>query len=245
MIIFPAIDIKDGKVVRLIQGRFNEVTEYSDDPVQMARHWEKQGAQWLHVVDLDGAQTGQMKNFDVICEIVKKVEIPIQVGGGIRELKDIENLIFKAKVSRLILGTRAIEDKVFFEKIVPFKATKIAVSLDCSNGMVAQRGWTTVSDKKAVDFAKELEASGLHCLIYTDISRDGMLTGPNIDELKKILDAAKGTDVIASGGVSSLDDIQKLLDLKRDNLIGVIVGKALYEKKFDLKEAIKLCSPKG
>ncbi|OGX25644.1 MAG: 1-(5-phosphoribosyl)-5-[(5-phosphoribosylamino)methylideneamino]imidazole-4-carboxamide isomerase [Omnitrophica WOR_2 bacterium RIFCSPHIGHO2_01_FULL_48_9] len=242
MIVIPAIDIKDGKVVRLMQGRFNDVTQYSDDPVKIAQRWEGDGAQWLHVVDLDGAQTGEPKNIDMIKQIIKAVRIPVQVGGGIRNIQTVSELV-EANVARIVLGTRVIQDQRFRENILTIsaEAEKIAVSLDCSNGLVAQRGWTEVSNIKAVDFAKELEQLGLKCLIYTDIARDGMLSGPNIAGLKEILDVVN-MHVIASGGISGINDLQKLLDLKDKNLIGVITGKAIYEGKLDLKEAIQLCA---
>ena len=240
MIIFPAIDIKDGKVVRLIQGKFSEVTEYAKNPVAIARYWVDKGAQWLHVVDLDGAQHGEMKNLHVIEAIVEAVDIPIQVGGGIRREKDLEHL-FKLGVKRAILGTRVIEDKNFRKAILQMEKERIAVSLDCSNGMVAQRGWTEVSTIKAVDFAKELQDAGLQCLIYTDISRDGMLTGPNLEGLNQILDAVH-ISVIASGGIADIDDIKKLYTLEPKGLIGAITGKAIYEGTLNLEDAIKLCS---
>ena len=240
MIVIPAIDIQGGKVVRLVQGRFDDVTQYPQDPVHAAQQWESQGAQWLHVVDLDGAKTGEPKNLDTIRNIIKTVKIPVEVGGGVRTIQTVSELT-DAGAGRIILGTRVVQDKHFTESMLAISTDKIAVSLDCSNGKVAQRGWTEVSDIKAVDFAKQLEQLGLKCLIYTDIARDGMLTGPNIDGLKEILKAVK-IDVIASGGISGLPDIQKLLDLKARNLIGVITGKAVYEGKLDLRAAIQLCA---
>lgn len=244
MIVFPAIDLKDGKVVRLVQGKFDQVTEYSQDPVEMARHWEKEGAQWLHVVDLDGALEGKPKNFKIIQEIIQAISIPVQMGGGIRSIQAIEDLL-AIKLGRAILGTRVIEDTEFRNKVVKFQ-NRVAVSLDCSNGMVAQRGWTSVSDKKAVDFAKELADAGFQCLIYTDIARDGMLTGPNFSGLEDILRAVK-IDVIASGGVSNLEDIKRLLSIQKSfpHLKGVITGKAIYEGKLNFSDAVKLCSAKG
>lgn len=243
MIIFPAIDIKNGKVVRLVQGKFDAVTEYARNPVGIAKYWMEKGAQWLHVVDLDGAQSGEMKNLSVIEGIVKAVDIPVQVGGGIRQEKDLAHL-FKIGVKRAVLGTRVIEDKNFRKALMQMEKDRIAVSLDCSNGMVARRGWTEVSKLKAVDFAKELEELGLKCLIYTDISRDGMLSGPNLEGLTQILNAVK-ISVIASGGIADLDDVRNLLKLKSKGLIGAITGKAIYEGTLNLEEAIKLCSKNG
>ena len=240
MIIFPAIDIKDGKVVRLSQGKFDEITEYSGDPIVMARLWEKKGAQWLHVVDLDGAKTGEMQNLKIILNIVQSVSIPIQVGGGIRKKEDIKKLL-EGGVSRMILGTKIIEDRIFLKEIIDQWKDKIAVSLDCSNGMIAQRGWTSTSNIKAIDFVKELEDLGLSCLIYTDIARDGMLTGPNFEDLTELA-AVTNIPIIASGGISDIEDINKLLAIQDKGIIGAITGRAIYEGKLDLKEAIALAS---
>ena len=243
MIVIPAIDIKDGKVVRLSQGKFDEVTIYSSDPVAIAQKWETNGAAWLHVVDLDGAEKGRVKNLDIIAQIVKSVKIPIQMGGGIRTRNDIEKLL-SFGVTRVILGTKVVEDKEFFKSVLHDLPNRVIVSLDCSRGMVTQKGWTSVSNLKATDFAKELEALGLSCLIYTDIARDGTLRGPNLDSIKKLLEVVK-IPVISSGGISALEDIAKLKALEPQGLMGVIVGKALYERSFYLKDAIALCSQKG
>lgn len=243
MIVFPAIDIKEGKVVRLSQGKFQEITIYSIDPVSIAKKWETIGASWLHVVDLDGAEKGEMKNLSIITEIAKLVKIPIQVGGGIRTIADIEKLL-AAGVNRIILGTKVIEDKTFLKKILDQWSNRVMVSLDCSRGIVAQKGWTSLSTLKATDFAKELEALGVSYLIYTDIARDGTLKGPNVKSIQEIL-AAVSIPVIASGGVSAIEDIATLKNLNAPNLMGVIVGKAIYEGRLYLKDAIDLCSQKG
>lgn len=239
MIIFPAIDIKDGKVVRLFQGKFDEVTEYSGDPLVVAQKWQQQGAQWLHVVDLDGARTGTMQNHDVIIEIAKKVPIPIQVGGGIRGREDIQRLI-DGGVARVILGTRVISDHNFLIEMLALWKKKIAISLDCSQGFVAQRGWTESSNVKAVDFVKGLEGLNIACLIYTDIARDGMLTGPDVLGLRGLLNMTK-IPVIASGGVASIEDLRKLMVLEPEGLLGAIIGKAIYEGRVNLEEAIRVC----
>ena len=238
MIIYPAIDIQDRKVVRLKQGRFDDVTEYSSDPVEMAKHWAELGAQWLHVVDLDGAKTGEMKNLDIIHGSVEALNIPVQMGGGVRSLEAIESLV-DSGVSRVILGTRIVEDRDFLKEALSRWSDKIAVSLDCSNGFVAQRGWTTTSEVKATDLAKELETMGLTCLIYTNIACDGMLTGPDIDGLKELLSVAN-IPLIASGGVSCIDDIKVLSELTGDGLLGAITGRAIYEGKLDFKEALEV-----
>ncbi|HLF18521.1 MAG TPA: 1-(5-phosphoribosyl)-5-[(5-phosphoribosylamino)methylideneamino]imidazole-4-carboxamide isomerase [Candidatus Omnitrophota bacterium] len=240
MNVIPAIDIKDGKVVRLAQGKFNKVTIYSDDPLSVAHKWKGMGAQWLHVVDLDGAQLGQLKNFDTIANIIESVQIPIQIGGGVRSQDDIARLI-DAGASRVILGTKVLEDPDFIRMEIQKWGDRIAVSLDCSDGKVAKRAWTSTSDVKATDLVKTLEGIGLFCIIYTDISRDGMLSGPNIPAIKEMCEATR-IPIIASGGVASLNDIEKLLELSPAGLIGCICGKALYEGTLDLQEAIKLCS---
>lgn len=242
MIIFPAIDIKDGKVVRLFQGKFDEVTEYSGDPLVVAKKWQSSGAQWLHIVDLDGAKTGAMKNRDTIIRIAQNVSIPVQVGGGIRTKQDIRELI-DGGVKRIILGTKAIEDKAFLMEILAVCVNNLAISLDCADGYLAQRGWTEKTNIKATDYVKDLVGLNIACLIYTDIARDGTLKGPNVEGLKALM-AATDIPVIASGGVSSLDDLKKLAALDPEKLLGTIVGKALYEGKINLEEAIRACSPK-
>ena len=243
MIVIPAIDIKDGKIVRLSQGKFDEMTIYSTDPVGVAKRWEATGASWLHVVDLDGAEKGAMKNFNIIDEIAKAVKIPIQVGGGIRTDEDIEKLLNHG-IARVILGTKVIEDREFLKKILLKWSNRIMVSLDCSRGFVAQKGWTSLTNLKATDFAKELETLGLCHLIYTDIARDGTMIGPNIKNIKELLDVVR-IPVICSGGISDLGDIVKLKQLEPNGLMGVIVGKALYERRLYLKDAIDLCLQKG
>ena len=243
MIIFPAIDIQEGKVVRLEQGHFDEVTEYSGAPAAMAKLWEDKGAQWLHVVDLDGAKTGELQNTDIILKIAQSVNIPVQTGGGIRTEDDIQKLL-DGGVTRVILGTKAIEDRSFLKKILDRWQERIAVSLDCNNGMIAERGWTETSNIKATDFVKELESLKVSCLIYTDIARDGMLTGPNFESLEELA-AVTQIPIIASGGISNIDDIRKLLTLESKGVCGAIIGRAIYEGKLNLKEALALCSQNG
>jgi phosphoribosylformimino-5-aminoimidazole carboxamide ribotide isomerase len=241
MIIFPAIDIQGGQVVRLRQGRFDDVTTYASDPLQIARQWVSQGAQWLHVIDLDGAKSGRPQNTTTIAAIAKGVDVPLQVGGGIRTAQDIEQLLALG-VRRVILGTKVIEDRAFCEDILQKWPDYIAVSLDCKDGYVAQRGWTEITAIAAIDLAKEFAALGLRYLIYTDIARDGMLTGPHIVGLEKLLKVVS-LGVIASGGIARLEDIQNLRRLEPQGLIGAITGKAIYEGTLDLREAILLCSP--
>ena len=240
MILFPAIDLKNGKVVRLLQGRFDDVTQYATNPVTMAQKWESLGAQWLHLVDLDGAQTGQMNNMEWIFNIVRSVKIPVQVGGGVRSLETIEKLI-DGGVSRVILGTRVVEDETFLSDALVKWPDQIAVSLDHSGGYVVTRGWAVMSQWLIIDLAKKLEQLGLKYLISTNVAMDGMLQGPDFEGLKELLDSV-GISVIASGGISSLDDLKKLMKMNKKNLLGAVTGKAIYEGKLDFSEAVRVCS---
>ena len=205
----------------------------------MAKQWEDMGAKWLHLVDLDGAKTGEMQNINAVLDIAKTVNIPVQVGGGIRSKETIAQLI-EGGVSRVVLGTKILEDSTFLVDVLNHWKDKIAVSLDCNNGMVAQRGWVEDTDIKAIDFVKELEIIGLKCLIYTDIARDGMLTGPNFESLEELLEATT-IPIIASGGISNVDDVKRLLTMEDKGVIGAITGRAIYEGKLNLEEALKLC----
>jgi phosphoribosylformimino-5-aminoimidazole carboxamide ribotide isomerase len=234
MIIIPAIDLKDGKCVRLLQGKKEEVTVYSDDPVAVAKHWEGLGAELLHIVDLDGAFTGEQKNFDKIQAIRKAISIPVEVGGGIRDIQRIENLISMG-IDRVIIGTSAVKNPTIVKEACKKFPGKILVGIDAKNGKVAVKGWVELTEFDAIEFAKQMEDSGITGIIYTDILRDGMLTGPNIEAMSRMVEAIN-IPVIASGGVSKLDDIQNLMNIK--NLWGVITGKALYSGALDLKEAI-------
>jgi phosphoribosylformimino-5-aminoimidazole carboxamide ribotide isomerase len=236
MKVIPAIDLKEGRCVRLLQGKRETVTVYSDDPVSMARHWVDLGAELLHIVDLDGAFTGEQKNIDVIKAIRKAVDAEIQIGGGIRDITRIEELIYLG-VDRVIVSTVAASEpgmvKAAFEKF----PGKVFVGIDAKDGKVVIKGWEELTELKAIEFAKTMEALGAGGVVYTDISRDGMLLGPNLDAISEIVDVLK-VPVIASGGISCIDDIKRLLTIK--DLWGVITGKALYEGKLDLKEAIKI-----
>ncbi|MDP8213532.1 MAG: 1-(5-phosphoribosyl)-5-[(5-phosphoribosylamino)methylideneamino]imidazole-4-carboxamide isomerase [Candidatus Zapsychrus exili] len=238
MIIFPAIDIKDGRVVRLLQGKFDRVTQYSKDPVSTAKYWQEKGAEWIHVVDLDGALTGKVKNFETIKNIVEAVDVPIQIGGGIREEKDIEKLI-DAGVSRVILGTKVANNIPFLEKVTAKWPDKIAVSLDCSDGIVLKKGWTSSTNIKAIDLVKDLNKLNISCIIYTDVATDGMMSGPNFKALEELIEKTN-IPIIASGGVSNLKDLDKLAKLEDKGVMGAITGKAIYEGRFDLKEAIQI-----
>lgn len=229
MIIYPAIDIKDGRCVRLTQGRFEEEKIYYENPQEVARLWQEKGAKVLHIVDLDGALEGRSKNLSVIEEIVKAVGIPIQLGGGIRSLEAIQTLV-AIGVHRVILGTKAIEDREMLKKAVEVYGDRVVVSIDAKDGYVAVDGWTQTSTVKALDFAKEIEALGIKTVVYTDIARDGMMKGPNFEAIE-ILKNHVTMDIIASGGVSSMKDLERLSEI---GVAGAIVGKALYEGKIDL-----------
>ena len=234
MILFPAIDIRNGKCVRLIQGDYAQEIIYGDSPTEMALLWEKQGAEYIHIVDLDGAKTGDSANRLAIQEVAKAVSIPIQVGGGIRSMDIIDDHI-ESGVSRIIIGTAAITNRSFLEQAVAKYGDKIAVSIDARNGLVATDGWTETSDTKAIDLLKDLEEIGVKTVVYTDILKDGMMQGPNFEELRTV-DEASTIDVIASGGVSTKEDIEKLGQM---NLYGAIIGKALYEGALSLEELLE------
>jgi phosphoribosylformimino-5-aminoimidazole carboxamide ribotide isomerase len=241
MILIPAIDIKDGQVVRLSQGQFDKTTGYDLYPLVSAKRWRDMGAQWLHLVDLDGAKTGTMINKEHIIYIAKKIGIPVQAGGGIRDKKTAEDLI-AAGVQRVILSTRAIEDHDFLKDLLSLYKEKVCISLDCANGYVAGHGWVTVTDIKAVDLALELEAMGLQWMVYTDIARDGLMIGPNFEQVQTMLNTVKKINLISSGGISSVEDVVKLKDLRSPDgrgLWGVISGKAIYEGKLDFKKALE------
>ena len=235
MILLPAIDLKDGKCVRLRKGDFNEKTVYSDEPWEIAKGFEEAGAEIIHLVDLDGALVGHSVNADVIKKITSSVNIPCELGGGIRSIEAIEAAV-NLGVSRVILGTIAVSDPDFVTKAVEmFGHEKIVVGIDAKEGMVATHGWDTVSNVTSVDLALDMKKRGVRTIIYTDIARDGMLSGPNVEQTLK-LKTETGMTVIASGGVSCLDD---LIKLNESGIDGSIIGKAIYENKIDLKEAVR------
>ncbi len=236
MIIFPAIDIKDNKCVRLTQGEFDKVNVYYDNPLEVAYKWKNEGAEYIHIVDLNGARSEFGVNTKIIEDIANNIDIPIQVGGGVRDKGKVKSLI-NAGVTRVILGSIAIENLNLVEELVNEYKEKIVVSIDAKDGKVAVRGWEVVSDVDSLTLCKQLEKIGVQTIVYTDISKDGMLQGPNFDIYERI---AKETslNVIASGGVTSIEDVKRL---KAMNLYGAIIGKALYDKKIDFKEAQQLC----
>ncbi len=233
MIIYPAVDVKDGKCVRLSQGKFNNVTVYSDDPVEMAFKWERLGAQYLHVVDLDGARTGQPQNIAAISDMAVRLGIPVQLGGGIRSIETIEIILCKG-IQRVILGTSAVKDTNLVKTALKTFENNIAIGIDARDGIVAIEGWAKTSEFTAVGFAKKMEDLGAKTIIYTDISKDGMLLGPNLKAMEEMVKAV-GIDIIASGGVSTVEDVKAL---KNIGVAGAIIGKALYTGDIDLTEAI-------
>ncbi|MFC1674727.1 1-(5-phosphoribosyl)-5-[(5-phosphoribosylamino)methylideneamino]imidazole-4-carboxamide isomerase [Candidatus Omnitrophota bacterium] len=238
MLVIPAIDLKDGCVVRLVQGKRDKKV-YSRDALKCARHWVKQGAKMLHVVDLDGAFTGIPRNLDLVASITKNVDVPVQFGGGVRSMEAIRKL-FALGVSRVVLGTKAIEDEAFLRRAFAAFKQKIIVSLDTKAGRLQIKGWRGNSKlKDALKFSASLREIGFKQAIFTDTEKDGTLKGPNIQEVKRFLKSS-GLKLIASGGISSLDDIFKLRLLERSGLTGVIVGKALYEGRFSLRQALKV-----
>jgi phosphoribosylformimino-5-aminoimidazole carboxamide ribotide isomerase len=238
MLIIPAIDLKDGCVVRYVQGRLQKKV-YSRDPVKTARHWARQGAKLIHVVDLDGAFTGVPVNLSLVKAIAEESGAEVQFGGGVRKIETIQALIGYG-VSRVVLGTKAIRDPDFLKKVLKKFGEKIIVSVDAREGRVMAEGWQGKGGgMEAVAFALKMKEAGLGELIYTDIAKDGTLTGPNIKGIKALLKET-GMKIIASGGVSSLDDIYRLKMLEKQGLAGVIVGKALYEGRFTLTQALKL-----
>lgn len=236
-VIYPAIDIRDGKCVRLVQGDYNRETVYNEDPVAVARDWEAQGGEWIHLVDLDGAKAGQPVNHELIGRIAKAVKVPVQVGGGLRKEEDVERLIGLG-VSRVILGTAAIEDRAFVSRVLAKHGSAVAIGIDARNGLVATRGWLETSEVKAEDLAVQLAAEGAQTFIFTDISRDGMMGGPNVEAIVNLAKVS-GRTVIASGGVSKPEDLDRLAAHVADGVGGAIVGKALYTGSINLAEAVR------
>jgi phosphoribosylformimino-5-aminoimidazole carboxamide ribotide isomerase len=236
MILFPAVDIKDNKCVRLTQGDFEKVKVYSDNPVEMALKWEALGAEYLHVVDLDGAKSASLTNKDAIEKIVKSIKIPVQIGGGIRTKERIEELL-DLGVSRVIIGTVAVENQDLLEELASYYSNNMAVSVDAVNGKAAVRGWKDITEVDVMDICTLMERVNIKTLIYTDILRDGMLKGPNFEIYEKLNTETK-LDIVASGGVTSIDDINNLNKMK---IYGAIIGKALYDGKLSFEEALK-CS---
>jgi phosphoribosylformimino-5-aminoimidazole carboxamide ribotide isomerase len=237
LVIIPAIDVKDGKCVRLAQGDFDRVTTYADNPVDVALTWMQKGAELIHVVDLDGSVAGLPRNANIILEIARKVDVPIQVGGGIRDMETIEFYLNNG-VSSVILGTAALQNEEIVRDACQTFPEKIILGIDALEGKVAIRGWTEKTQLNAVDLARRYEKFNVKAIVYTDIKRDGMGTGVNVEATKELAKAVS-IPVIASGGVATIADIDNLLSVKDCEIYGVIIGRALYTGSISLEEAIK------
>jgi phosphoribosylformimino-5-aminoimidazole carboxamide ribotide isomerase len=238
MIVFPAVDIQAGKAVRLRRGDFEDVTVFSDDPVELARYWQDQGAEALHVIDLDAARTGELTNFPLVEQIVKALDIPVQYGGGIRSQKA---LAFMAGVGVhwVVMGTAAVTALDLLDDAVNWLGERLIVGLDCTDGMVSTHGWQQRSQMSAIRMVKILSEHGVQRVVYTDTARDGMLGGPNFPGLKDLAEVSP-LEIILSGGIALLDDLRRLKRLDEPKVVGVIVGRALYEKSFSLADALAI-----
>ena len=235
MQLYPAIDMKNGKCVRLTQGLFDNVKVYGDSPADMAKLWVSQGATFLHLVDLDGALAGHSVNESAIRAVVQQVDVPVELGGGLRSIEAVKSML-DLGVSRCIIGTKAAERPEFIRELVDaFGPERIVAGVDAKEGMVAVDGWERTSEMTAVDLCLKMKEYGVQHIVYTDISRDGMLSGPNVT-YTKMLTEKTGLDVIASGGVSCMEDLDMLYE---NGILGVIMGKALYDNKIHLTEALK------
>ncbi len=242
MIIYPAIDLRKGRCVRLYQGDPEKETVYGNDPVSVAVHWESQGAEWLHVVDLDGAFEGRPVQRELVAEIAKAVQIPIQVGGGVKNTEDVE-FYLSAGISRVIIGTMALKKPDWFASVCENFPDKIGLAIDAIDGVVKVRGWKESSGVMIDRLVEKWNELPIGAIIYTDITRDGTQKGLNIESTKQLLKKSRNP-VIASGGVGSVDDVLKLIPLEDDGLDGVIIGKALYSGAVDLKEVLRITSRK-
>lgn len=238
MTIIPAIDVRGGKVVRWITGSPDREIAYGDDPAAYAAEYEQAGAEWLHVVDLDGARKGMPCNVESILKIRRSCKLRMEVGGGLRTLEAIDTLL-QCGIDRAIIGTKALEGN-FLENALEKHRDKIAVGMDVMDGKVQVAGWAETTRTGIADFMEMLRTTSPECLIYTNIARDGMLTGPDVKGLSDICRAAPETKIVLSGGISSIEDIRTVCALGKENLFGIIVGRALYERKFSLKDALKI-----
>ncbi|HPH55036.1 MAG TPA: 1-(5-phosphoribosyl)-5-[(5-phosphoribosylamino)methylideneamino]imidazole-4-carboxamide isomerase [Smithella sp.] len=236
LIIIPAIDIKDGKCVRLAQGKFDRVTTYADNPLDMALLWARKGAELIHIVDLDGSVAGRPRNADIILNIVENINVPVQIGGGIRDMETIRFYLDQG-VSSVILGTTALKNQQIVREACTVFPGRIILGIDALNGKVAVRGWTENTEKNAVDLARQYEPYGVKAIVYTDIERDGMGTGINMKATRELADSVS-IPVIASGGVASIADVDNLMVVEGGSIFGVIIGRALYTGAVDLEEAI-------
>lgn len=241
MTIYPAIDIRGGKCVRLFKGDFEQETVFSDNPYEMAKKWESAGGEFLHLVDLDGARAGEPKNLQAVKEILESVNIPAELGGGIREISHIEEVL-NMGVTRVILGSVAVKNPALVKEACKiYGSDKIVVGIDAKDGVVAVEGWGVSGNIKATELALRMKDAGVTTIIYTDISRDGTLEGVNVKETANLAKTS-GLKVVASGGVSSLDDIKALKAHEKDGIEGVIVGKSIYTGALDLAEAVKVAN---
>jgi phosphoribosylformimino-5-aminoimidazole carboxamide ribotide isomerase len=243
MIVYPAIDIRDGKAVRLTHGRFDAETVYHDDPLEAARSWVDAGARYLHVIDLDGAKAGAPASLEHLARIVADTGVPVQYGGGLRTVPAVRDAL-RAGAERVIVGTAALRDVDFLDEIVGAYGPRIVVSVDVRGGKIATAGWTEVSDLPAADAFGHLHARGVASFIYTDADRDGALEGPSLDDVRAIAAAVRGRFLYA-GGIGTLEHLRALRNLRQVNLAGVITGKALYERRFTIAEAQAALDGKG
>jgi phosphoribosylformimino-5-aminoimidazole carboxamide ribotide isomerase len=234
LILYPAIDIRDGKAVRLAQGDYERETAYDDDPVVAARRWAEGGARWLHVVDLDGAKAGEPANLEHVRRIVAAVDVPVQLGGGLRDSKKVEEAI-SAGVERVVLGTAAVRDPALAEAVASAHGDRVVASIDARSGKVAAEGWTEESDLEVTAAVAALGERGIRRFVYTPVEVDGLMEGPDLASLRRVAEAIDG-EVIYSGGVGSIDDLRELTGLGLENVGGVIVGRALYERRFTVAE---------
>ena len=236
MILYPAIDIRGGKAVRLVQGDYDQEKAYDDDPVVAARRWVDDGAQWLHVVDLDGARAGEPVNLEHVRRIVAAVEVPVQFGGGLRDSKKVEEAI-SSGADRVVLGTAAVRDPEMAAAIAAAHGDRVVASVDARSGKVAAEGWTEQSERQTTDVIAALSERGIQRFVYTPVDVDGLMEGPDLDSLREAAGATDG-ELIYSGGIGSLDDLRGVAALGLENVRGVIVGRALYERRFTVAEAL-------
>ena len=235
MILFPAIDISDGRAVRLRQGHFDDVTVYRDDPLEAARAWVDAGARWLHVVDLDGARAGEPRSLAHLERITSALDTPVQYGGGLRSLPAVRDAL-RAGASRIVLGTAAYTDVDLLDEVLSAYGERVVVSVDTRGGNVSTSGWTETTQMPADDVIRRLQDRGVKQLVYTNVDKDGMLEGVDLDEVRHVSDIVRGRWLL-SGGIGTLDDLRKVAALRRVNIAGVLLGKALYEGRFSVAEA--------
>jgi phosphoribosylformimino-5-aminoimidazole carboxamide ribotide isomerase len=234
-VVYPAVDISDGKCVRLLQGQFGTETVYSDDPVEVALGFCRAGARWLHIVDLDGAKTGVPANRELVVEVVKRASCPVQAGGGLRSEDEVTDLL-AAGANRVVIGTMALDDEVELKRICARYGERIAVSLDARGGELSSHGWTVGSGVPLLDAVRTFEEAGASMFVYTDVGRDGTMSGPNVEGVSRVA-SATALPVIASGGVSSIEDLRSLARLFPAGVVGAVIGRALYDHKFGVMEA--------